>query len=419
MQIQSVKGMHDLLMPDSVQWQKIRAIASELFENFGFQYLEMPVVERTELFARSSGHTSDIVQKQMYVFQDKKGESFCLRPEGTAPVVRAYIEHRLYYPEAYQKFYYWAPMYRYERMQKGRYRQHTQVGIEVLGAHEPYVDAECIFLLTELYRRLGLAAFSVELNSIGDSTCRPAYREKLVSYFQAKVSALCEDCQSRLKKNPMRTFDCKNEACKEVSKKAPRILDDLCGPCATHFESVKQSLKELKVPFDVNSAIVRGLDYYVRTAFEVKSSIGLGAQDTLGAGGRYDGLVKTLGGPDTAGFGFATGIERLMLSMPSQEVSVGRCHVFVAVLGDKARAFAFTLVNQIRLKHIKAEINYENKSLKVQMKQADRLGAQYVLMIGDHELSEGKSILRNMQTQEQVEVAFSNIISTLEQRIQI
>src|SRR3989338_8429873 len=308
----SVKGMDDIVPPQSFLWADIEKKARHIFESFGFSEILTPVVERTELFTRGVGQTTDIVEKQMYTFLDKNGESLSLRPEGTAPVVRAYIEHQLYHPDPYQKFYYWGPMYRYERMQKGRYRQFYQFGVEVFGAESPRVDAETIFMLRELYDALGIKNFEIQINSLGCKTCRPPFREKLFTFLKSKKSSLCEECQRRLEKNPLRILDCKNERCQGVAGEAPQLTHHLCAECKNHFDGVKVSLNQLNVVFTVNPHIVRGLDYYVKTAFEIVSS-GLGAQNALGGGGRYDGLVAELGGPDIPAFGFACGIERLLM----------------------------------------------------------------------------------------------------------
>ena len=407
----SVKGMDDVLPPHSCLWAHVQKKARHLFEAFGFSEIITPVLERTELFIRGVGQTTDIVEKQMYTFLDKNGDSLALRPEGTASVVRAYIEHQLYHPDPYQKFYYWGPMYRYERMQKGRYRQFYQFGVEVFGASSPRVDAETIFMLTQLYHTLGIKSFEVQINSLGCKDCRPTYREKLLTFLQSKKSSLCEECQRRLEKNPLRILDCKNEGCQKVAKEAPRLTDHLCATCNSHFEDVKVALNQLNVVFQVNPNIVRGLDYYVRTAFEIVSS-DLGAQNALGGGGRYDGLVANLGGPDVPAFGFACGIERLMIALENQEALPATLDLFIAALGAKAQAFSYGLVNKLRLQGVRAEVDYEDRPLKTQMKKADRMSSRFVLIIGDDEMDKGEAVLRNMTTKEQKNISFGEILRT-------
>ncbi len=412
----SVKGMDDIFPPQSFLWAEVEKKTRHLFEAFGFSEIITPVLERTELFSRGVGQTTDIVEKQMYTFLDKNGDSLSLRPEGTASVVRAYIEHQLYHPDPYQKFYYWGPMYRYERMQKGRYRQFYQFGVEVFGAESPRVDAETIFMLTQLYQSLGIKNFEVQLNSLGCKTCRPPFREKLLTFLKSKKSSLCEECGRRLEKNPLRILDCKNEGCQTIAKQAPHMRDSLCTDCKNHFEGVKISLIQLNVTFTVNPNIVRGLDYYVKTAFEIVSS-GLGAQNALGGGGRYDDLVAELGGPTVPAFGFACGIERLMMTLENKEETQTSCDLFIAALGDKAQAFSYGLINKLRVQGVRSEIDYDNRPLKTQLKKADRMNSRYVLMIGDDELSKGEALLRNMTTKEQKSVAFGDILEVVQKEL--
>lgn len=413
----SVKGMDDVWPPQSLLWAQVEKKARHLFEAFGFSEIITPVLERTELFTRTVGQTTDIVEKQMYTFLDKNGDSLTLRPEATASVVRAYIEHQLYHPDPYQKFYYWGPMYRYERMQKGRYRQFYQFGVEVLGASSPRIDAETIFMLTELYRMLGVKNFEVQINSLGCKTCRPPFRESLLAFLTSQKSSLCEECQRRLEKNPLRILDCKNETCQSVAKQAPHMTDHVCVECKNHFEAVKVSLNQLNVIFQINFNIVRGLDYYVKTAFEIVSS-GLGAQNALGGGGRYDGLVAELGGPDVPAFGFAGGIERLMIALQNQSDVKSTCDLFIAALGPKAQAFSYGLVNKLRLQGVRAEVDYEDRPLKTQMKKADRLKCSFVLIIGEDEMSKGEAVLRNMKTKEQKSIPFDKISEVIRRELQ-
>lgn len=414
MPYENVKGMNDILPPESSLWGELETLARRLFESFGFSEIITPVVERTDLFTHSVGQTTDIIEKQMYTFEDKNGESLSLRPEATAPVVRAYLEHRLYDPDPYRKFYYWGPMYRYERMQKGRYRQFYQFGLEVFGAPSPRIDAETIYLVTQFYKEAGVKSFDVRINSIGCPACRPPYREKLSTYLKPFSSQLCTECQRRLEKNPLRVLDCKQAGCQEIAVKAPRLIDHLCQPCGDHFEGLKEALHQLNVENVIHPNIVRGLDYYTRTAFEIVSS-DLGSQDALGGGGRYDGLVKTLGGADIPGFGFAGGIERLVMVL--SKTTTLSVDLYVAALGEKALAFSYALTNKIRMQGIRTEIDYGDLPLKNQMKKADRLNARFVLMIGDQEMDAGEAILRNMTTKEQVKIPFGDLRDAIQKRV--
>lgn len=414
MPYESVKGMNDILPPESALWGELQQKARRLFENFGFSEIMTPIVERTDLFTHSIGQTTDIIEKQMYTFEDKKGDSLSLRPEATAPVVRAYLEHRLYDPDPYRKFYYWGPMYRYERMQKGRYRQFYQFGLEVFGAVSPRIDAETIYLVTQFYKDVGVKSFEVQISSIGCQQCRPPYREKLSAYLKPLSSQLCAECQRRLEKNPLRILDCKQGHCRELAAKAPKIIDHLCQPCEDHFEGLKEALHQLNVENVIHPNIVRGLDYYMRTAFEIVSS-DLGSQDALGGGGRYDGLVKTLGGADIAGFGFAGGVERLVMVLA--KTFTPSIDLYVAALGQKAQAFSYALTNKLRTKGIRTEIDYGDLPLKNQMKKGDRLNARFVLIIGDQEMDAGEAILRNMSTKEQVNIPFGDLQEAIQKRV--
>ncbi len=406
--------MNDVIPPESSFWGELQLKARRLFESFGFSEIITPVVERTDLFTQSVGQTTDIIEKQMYTFEDKKGERLSLRPEGTAPVVRAYLEHQLYHPDPYKKLYYWGPMYRYERTQKGRYRQFYQFGVEVFGAPSPRIDAETIYMVTQYYKEVGVKSFEVQINSMGCQTCRPPYREMLLSYLRPLSSELCADCQRRLEKNPLRTLDCKEERCRVSTKKAPKIVDHLCQSCKDHFQGLKEALHQLNVENVMNPNIVRGLDYYVRTAFEIVSS-DLGSQDALGGGGRYDGLVKALGGADIPAFGFAGGIERLVMVL-SRDLS-SSIDLYVAALGPKAEAFSFALTNKLRMQGIRTEIDYNDFPLKQQMKKGDRFNARFVLIIGDQEMEAGEAILRNMSTKEQLKIPFGELRQAIPEKV--
>lgn len=404
--INSIRGFNDILPPETNIWQHIEKEARSVFEAYGFSEIRVPIAERTGLFSRSIGEATDIVEKEMYTFSDRHGESITLRPEGTAPVVRAYIEHKLYASDPVAKLYYLGPMFRYERPQKGRFRQFYQIGAEVFGIDDPRVDAETLEMLVSIFHRLGLEGISLQINSLGCKECRPLYKEKLLSFLKDKKNNLCQDCQRRYEINPLRTLDCKSHACIEITSGAPSILDSICGGCKSHFEKVKEYLELSQINFSLNPKMVRGLDYYVRTTFEI-TALGLGSQNAVAAGGRYDGLVKNLGGPDLPGFGFAIGMERLaMLIRDSSQQSVisSQQLAFMAILGDKAEKEAVGLIKRIRAKGMRIESDYGSKGIKPQMKRADKLGAKFVLILGDDELAAESIAVKNMENGEQEKI---------------
>lgn len=406
----AVKGMHDCLPPDSERWQALETLARATFQRYGFVEIRTPILEKTDLFVRSVGQTSSIVEKEMYSFTDQGDENLVLRPEGTASVVRAYIESGMVNQHPLAKLYYMGPMFRRERPQKGRLRQFHQIGAEVFGAAAPATDAEVIAMLWEFVEhQLHLPDLILEINSIGCAACRPAYLKTLQDFLAERAEKLCADCQRRLQKNPMRVLDCKTPACQVALASAPLINDAWCGGCRDHFSRVQQNLKLLHVPFVVNPKIVRGLDYYVRTAFEITTTR-LGAQSAVAAGGRYDGLVKSLGGADVSGIGFALGVERLLLLLDDAgTLPLPKSQkIFFALLGDTAQQKVLPLIQQLRRDGVIVEWDFEDKSLKSQMRQADKLGAQYVVMVGDDELQRNVMVLRNMQTQEQKELSLTD-----------
>jgi len=400
MKINAVKGFRDVLPGETEVWGRLEAEARALFDHYGYSEIRIPIVERTELFARTVGETSDIVEKQMYTFEDVDGTSLTLRPEGTASVVRAYIENGLYGREPVSKLFYLGPMFRRERPQKGRLRQFHQIGAEVLGRDDPLIDAELVILLADYFSALGLATARIELNSLGDANCRPAYREELRRWGEAHKDILCADCVRRLDKNPLRILDCKEDA--EKTRGAPVMIDHLCAPCADHFATVRAHLEAASVAVTIHPRMVRGLDYYCRTAFEIVAE-GLGAQNAIGGGGRYDGLVSSLGGPAVAGIGFALGVERLVLALHGVEAASG-FDLFVAPLGEQAEARAFRLARELRRRGLRLEIEPGRKSLKSHMRRADKLGAGYALIVGDDELARGMGVLRDLRGQSQTEM---------------
>ncbi len=401
MEFKTVRGVEDVIPPKSEKFEKIAETFKEKVKVYGFKEVILPVFEEAGLFLRSVGETTDIVQKEMYVFEDRGGRKIALRPEGTASAVRAYIQHGIYAKEPFTKWFYIGPMFRYERPQAGRNRQFFQAGCEVFGLSSPGADAEVILLASEILKALNIE-FTLEINSIGCEKCRPNYRKALIEYLSSKKKSLCKDCQSRLDRNPLRVLDCKNEVCREVVKGAPLITDYLCDECREHFERLKVLLKELDVPFVHNPFIVRGLDYYTKTVFEFKSE-NLGAQSTVLAGGRYDNLIKELGGGDVPALGFAMGIDRIMLLLPDEEKE--RKGVFVVTGGEKAYLEGLKLVKTLRDKGFYAEIDHRQGSFKSQFKLANRLNVKYVVIIGDEELEGGFYSLKCLETgkQERIE----------------
>ncbi len=414
MSIQAIKGVKDVLPGDMAAWHFLEDTARKLFEDYGFAEVRVPIFEYTELFARSIGASTDIVEKEMYTFEDRDGKKITLRPEGTAGVVRAFVEHKMYADSQLTKLYYLGPMFRHERPQKGRYRQFYQIGVEALGLDHPHVDVEVLVMLHSLFTRLGIKGLSLQVNSLGDGECRGAYRDALKSYLQAKLPTLCADCRRRYETNPLRVLDCKVDADKFGD--SPVMLDYLCDPCKIHFQTVEEGLKKLGVPFEVNPRLVRGLDYYTRTTFELVMGH-MGAQNTVAAGGRYDGLVKEIGGPATPGIGFALGVERAVSLMDTSSLRPSRPQLFVSALGEAAAAFVLPLIHNLRSSGIRVETDYTGASLKSQMKKADKSGAGHTLIIGEQELKDEKAVLRNMQTKEQVDVSLATIVDELRTKL--
>ena len=400
MKVKAINGFKDILPDEVTRWQYIENLSRDIFHRFGFKEIRLPIMEETELFARSIGQATDIVEKEMYTFVDK---GITLRPEATASLLRAFIEHGIHVQQPVNRLYTIGPMFRHERPQKGRFRQFHQINAEVIGADEPQVDAEMMAMGQLLLMEMGLEA-SLEVNSLGCPECRPSYREKLVNFLENLSEQLCSDCQRRTHANPLRVLDCKNPRRRELVQDAPSILDSLCSGCSDHFTQVQASLDLLGVQYSVNKFMVRGLDYYTRTTFEFIAH-NLGAQSAVGAGGRYDGLIEDLGGPKLPGIGFAMGIERLVLLMLERsDDDLGlqqKTDVFVAALGEEAARHSSLLVHTLRKSGIKAAMDYSGRSLKAQMKQAGRLNSRYTLIIGENELEQNTAVLRNMKNQDQ------------------
>lgn len=410
--ITAVKGMKDILPADAPVWHQVELTARRIFERFGFCEIRVPIMEKTSLFQRSIGETTDIVEKEMYTFCDRDDELLTLRPEATASVIRAYIEHNLAGVEPVTKLFTIGPMFRRERPQRGRFRQFHQIDVEVFGDNSPASDAEVIFMLMHFLKETGLTELSLEINSLGCGTCRPAFSQAVVDYLKGSEEALCPDCRRRIVTNPLRVFDCKVETCASVIDGAPRIPDYLCPDCNEHFSTVQSLLADLQLDFALNPKMVRGLDYYTKTAFEVKSGA-LGAQNSLAGGGRYDGLVRFLGGPDVSGIGFGIGMERLIACLPSGAESAGRTDLFIAALGSRAQKRGFRLTHELRAAGIAAAMDYGDKSLKSQMKRADKLNSAYTLILGDKEIDEQRAELRDMSTKQQQSLPLKDIAQAL------
>ncbi len=415
--IQLIRGFKDVLPGEVELWQQIEKVAVDLFEDFGFKQIRIPIMERTELFKRSIGEDTDIVEKEMYTFPDRKGELVTLRPEATASIVRAYIQHRLFAADPVQKLYMIGPMFRRERPQKGRYRQFYQIDAEIFGVASPLVDVQLIFLLTTLFSRLKVADARAHINSLGCPACRPGFKTALREMLLSISDRLCADCIRRTDRNPLRVLDCKVPSCREALAAAPSILEHLCTACREDFDEVQQSLDRLDVPYVVDKRLVRGLDYYARTTFEIQTG-SLGAQSAVAGGGRYDGLVKELGGPEIPGTGFAIGFDRLaeICGLDAADLQQ-KPQLFVAALGERSQSLAFEWICRLGQAGIRAEMDFSGRSLKSQMKRADRLGAAQVLIVGEEELARGQAILRDMQTKEQVSISIDNLVDNIESKL--
>jgi histidyl-tRNA synthetase len=417
MEIKAVRGVKDILPGEVEKWQFVERVAREVFERYGYGEIKVPIFEPTSLFARSIGETTDIVEKEMYSFEDQGGEKLTLRPEATAGICRAYIEHKLYQQPGFVKFYCIGPMFRYERPQAGRFRQFYQIDVEAIGEASPVVDAEVLTMLMAFLRSLGLQQLSLHLNTLGDATCRPHYREVLKDYIRRHLDQLCAECQRRFERNPLRVLDCKKEGCRAVMREAPQTADYLCDACRQHFETMVHLLQSVGLTYVLDPKLVRGLDYYTRTTFEVIAE-GLGAQNSVTGGGRYDGLIEALGGPATPGIGFAIGFERLITVLEHQGLSVPepRPQVFVAPLGTEALREAFVLVERLRGVGLRAEMGYDEKSLRSQLRRANKLGAAFALVLGERELAAGKVALKDMHGGEQEEVSLDEVVGYLQRR---
>lgn len=415
--INAPRGTRDILPSESWKWAYIIKTASRTMKDFGFSEVHLPIFEHTELFSRGVGETTDIVEKEMYTFNDRGGRSITLRPEATAGVVRAAIENNLCVQGANAKLWSWGPMFRHERPQKGRYRQFYQIDAECLGISGAGADVEVISLTIELFRRLGLKNLEVVINSVGCEKCRPVYRQKLVEYFEAHRDSLCETCLTRLDRNPLRILDCKNESCGHVADNAPDIYDSLCDECREHFSEVRKGLERLGFAYRLNKRLVRGLDYYTKTAYEILSG-DLGSQNAVAGGGRYDNLASSIGGPKLPGVGFACGVDRVMIVMEEQGCSFGNkpeVEVYVAALGDESRGAVQVLTYELRKNNIPCECDTSGKSFKSQMKIAG--SCKFACIIGADELANNSVSVKNMNDGSQVSIALSDVTEYLKARL--
>ncbi len=409
------KGTQDVLPENISKWYYIEEIIKEILNKYGYKEIRTPYFEYTDLFVRGIGESTDIVTKEMFTFPDRKGRSLTLRPEGTAPVVRAYLENRMDRISKVVKLFYLGPMFRCEKPQAGRFRQFNQFGIEIIGTKSSAADAEVILTVLEVYKKLGLKNIETAINSVGCKKCRTKYTQKLKIYLESKKDFLCSECKLRYVKNPLRVLDCKIESCKGIIEDAPIITENLCQECKLHFAEVKSYLNGQKIIFHEDPRLVRGLDYYTKTAFEIISG-GLGSQNAIGGGGRYDDLIEELGGKPTPAVGFAAGLERMIIAIDQQKAewpTEKGIDVFVAQVNENNKETVFRLIQEIRNNGLSADMDYSSGSLKSQMRMANKIGAKYTIIVGEEELSKNMVILRNMQTKEQKEVRIDNLINEL------
>ncbi len=415
MSINSPRGTQDILPPASFKWQYVEELAHDISRRYNYEEVRTPIFEYTELFSRGIGEATDIVEKEMYTFSDRSGRSITLRPEMTASVVRSFLENKLYGGVQPTKLYYIGPMFRYERPQSGRFRQFHQFGVEALGSNNPALDVEIMAMGIDFLRQIGLSSFFVELNSIGCPDCRPQYVQTLKEYFQGYEDSLCSDCQSRLEKNPLRILDC--DQCQEIIDEAPSILDYLCDSCQEHFAVVKEGLDELDLNYEISPLLVRGLDYYTNTVFEVKSG-DLGAQDAIFSGGRYNGLVQEIGQRDVPGAGWALGLERLLLLLDKEDKSFSKdLDVYVITIGEKADRFSLQLIRELRAAGLSVDTDYMERSVGSQFKDADRKDARYTVIIGEEELNEEVITVRDMESGEENLVPADKVIERMKENI--
>lgn len=411
MKVQAPKGTKDILPEEMYKWEYIEKLFKNICREYGYRQIRLPVFEYTELFQRGVGDSTDIVQKEMYTFEDKGGRSITLRPEGTAGTVRAYIEHGMASRPHPVKLYYEITAYRYEKMQKGRYREHNQFGVEIFGSPGPSSDVEVISMLVMLFDRIGLNDIELNINSIGCPKCRKLFLEKFKKYLEPYLDKLCETCKERYKRNPLRILDCKNENCKKCVENAPAAVNNLCDECFEHFKGLKNGLENLGIEYNIDKNIVRGQDYYTKTVFEFVSK-NIGTQGTICGGGRYDGLIEYCGGSPTPGMGYGIGLERLLMEMESQNIQIPeseKIKIFIATIGDMAASYSQKLIYRLRKNGISADKDLMGRSLKSQLKYANKIKADYSAVIGDDEIKNGKVMVKNMTTGEQKEMRIESL----------
>ncbi|NMM61219.1 histidine--tRNA ligase [Clostridium sp. P21] len=412
MNIQAPKGTKDMLPKDSYKWHYVENKFREISEQYGIKEIRTPMFENTDLFTRGVGETTDVVQKEMYTFEDKGGRSITLKPEGTAPSVRAFIESSLYNEAQPTKLYYFIPAFRYENVQKGRLRQFHQFGVEIFGSQEASIDAEGISIAMRALDELGLKNLSLNINSLGCPDCRKKFNEALKNFLKENYDGLCNTCKSRFERNPMRILDCKEEKCKKITKNAPTILDYICDDCKDHFEELKKYLDAIGIKYTIDPYIVRGLDYYTKTVFEI-----IYKDLTVCGGGRYDKLIEELGGPDMPAFGFAAGLERLIMTLESEGIEIPRSDyidLYLGAMGDDAKIEAFKIVNNLRAKGLKCDCDHMNRSVKASMKYANKMGVRFTAILGENELQSGKVKLKRMEDGEQFEINLNNLQSIVD-----
>jgi histidyl-tRNA synthetase len=416
MKIQSIRGVKDILPGEIEKWQWVESVAHRVFSRYGFKEIRIPIFEKTPLFSRSIGETTDIVEKEMYTFSDRGGEQITLRPEGTASVVRSYIEHKMYNPPSVVKVYYLGPMFRYERPQAGRFRQFYQIGVEAMGTDSPLVDFEVMTMLMEFFTQLGLKELRLEINSLGCPDCRPQYREILKTEIRKHLSELCANCNQRYERNPLRVLDCKVERDREIAKTLPKTGDHLCDTCRDNFAEVQSMLDATQTPYRLNPQLVRGLDYYTRTTFEVTSD-SLGAQNAVCGGGRYDSLVEDFEGPSTPCFGFALGMERLISILNFDGNVFSKPDLFVVCLGDEARNHSLKMIHELRAAGVSVERDYECGSIKSQMRKANKMECRFALVLGENEIKSGKYVLKEMATGNQTEIPSASLLDEIKTQL--
>jgi histidyl-tRNA synthetase len=414
--ISAIRGTHDILPGEVEKWQLVERTARDWCERYGYVEVRTPIIEHEELFAKGTGESTDIVQKEMYSFTDKGGERVTLRPEATPSLVRAFVEHNLEQALPVAKLFSLGPMFRYERPQKGRYRQFHQLDVEVFGVNDPAIDAEVIDLAWTFVTQLGIHAAELVINSVGDAVCRPRFQEALLKALGDDLPKLCQDCQRRARTNPLRIYDCKVEADQPIIDRLPHAIDYLCEPCAGHFAGVRAHLDAFGIPWRISHRLVRGLDYYTRTTFEVLGET-LGAQNALLGGGRYDGLVKDLGGPDRPGIGFAAGLERIVLALPAAAMPAPPSRVFVIAIGEEGRPEALTLLRELRAAGVPAQMEFDARGVRAQMKRADRLQARVALIVGGDELARREVTLRDMKNGDQRAVARDAAVQAVQEAL--